>query len=305
MNISITCQGSFLYELNQLLKIGYKVPDISLIFLESIVFIYDPSKESALPSWIELDTTNRSLFESYSIKTRNSNPQIVLNCNLEALSQTLEACCVLAGTQVKISLIEVNQQACLVFQSTVPEENDSFVYEKYVDVTIEKKSNSKIPESPQSIECELISLLKISSLISPFIKNNSFMQVCLTVEDCHACRPKDSRDLDFVFGCNHNRKNFALPEKAKLILVSRETTMFHIISKFFGLPLQNGQCSLYNIQTVVRSGDFAEALHKCVSYGAVNTMFGIQHEGDIIVSASRRPGLVLRIIVPAQIDIGG
>ena len=303
MNITINCQGAFLYELNQLLKVGFKVPDISLIFQESMVIIYDSSKDSAVPGWIELDTTDHSLFESYSIKTRNSAARIVLICKLEALCQTLEACSVLAGTQVKISLIEVNQQACLVFQSTVPEENDSFIYEKYVDVTIEKRSNPKIPETPKSIECELISLLKIQSLISPFLKNDSFMQVCLTVEDCHACKPKDSRDLDFVFGCNHNRKNFVLPEKGKLILVSRETTLFHIISKFNGLPLQKGQCSLYNIQTVVRSGDFAEALHKCVSYGAVNTMFGIQHEGDIIVSASKRPGLVIRIIVPAQLDL--
>ena len=143
----------------------------------------------------------------------------------------------------------------------------------------------------------------MQSLISPFLKNNTSMQVCLTVEDCHVCKPKDPRDLDFVFGCNHNRKNFDLPQIGKLVLVSREITMFHVISKFFGLPLRSGQCSLYNIQTVVRSGDFAEALHKCVSYGAVSTMLAIQHEGDIIVSALKRPGLVLRIIVPAQVDL--
>jgi hypothetical protein len=303
MNISISCQGSFLFELNQLIKVGYKVPDLCLIFQESLLIISDPSKDSSLPGWIELDPSDRSCFESYSIKTRSSNNRIVLTCKQESLSQSLEACSVLPGTQVKIGLSEIGQQACLVFQSTVPEENESFVYEKYVEVTIEKRASQKIPEVPKSIECELISLLKIQSLISPFLKNDSFMQVCLTVEDCHVCKAKDSRDLDFVFGCNHNRKNFVMPEKGKLILVSRETTLFHIISKFLGLPLQKGQCSLYNIQTVVRSGDFAEALQKCVNFGSVSTVFGIQHEGDIVISASRRGGLVLRVIIPAQLDL--
>lgn len=302
MKLTIECQAGFLVELYRAVRAACIGDFLLLSFQDDIMIIQDDSKSFSTQSWVEIDITHQSYFKTYSVKSKLQKNRIVLKCVFNEFLEGLQASSSLAGTKVTIQLASSDDRVFLEFACEVPEEDETFYYEKQVSVVIEKSSESIVPQIPNSIECELACSQRLQHFLFPVTSIDSLLCVCLTVEDCHICRPKDSKDLDYVLKCGHNRKNFILPQSCKLTVMSKETSPFQLICSFLNLNLQHGQCSLYNLNTVVKTKDLSTVLQKSNGLNWEKVMFGIQHESEIIISVSWKSSFYVRFIVSAQTD---
>ena len=84
--------------------------------------------------------------------------------------------------------------------------------------------------------------------------------------------------------------------------MSKETSPLQVVSSYFNLPLQQGQCSLYNIITLVKAKDLAQIFQKTSMLNWNKVMLGIQHESEIIVTACWKESLCVRFLAAAHID---
>lgn len=221
---------------------------------------------------------------------------------LGVLLEALKASSALSGTKVIIKLAAAETRVYLEFKCEVPEEDGSFSYEKQVDVNIEKNADNIIPKIPNSIECELACVHHLQQMILPLTGDLTLVHICLSVDTCHICKNKDKRDLEYVFSCNHNRKAFKLPEIGKLTVLSQETSPLQIASCYYNLSLQEGQCSLYNIVTLVKAKDLGYIFQKATSLNWNKVMLGIEHDSDIIVTACWKESLFIRFLATAHIE---
>lgn len=302
MKLTIECQAAFLVELYRAVRAACTGDFLLLCFQDDIMTIQDENKTFSTQSWVEIDITHQSYFKTYSVKSKHPKNRVVLKCVYNEFLEGLQASSSLAGTKVIIQLATSEMRVFLEFACEVPEDEDTFFYEKQVSVVIEKSNESIVPEIPNSIECELACSQRLQHFLFPVTGTESLLHICLTVEDCHVCRPKDSKDLDYVLKCSHNRKNFSLSQTCKLTAMSKETSPFQLICSFLNLNLQHGQCSLYNIKTLVKTKDLVNVLQKTNGLNWEKVMFGIQHESEIIISASWKASFHVRFIVSAQAD---
>ena len=253
-------------------------------------------------SWVEIDITTQTFFRTYQLKSKASKNRIVLKAINSHLLEALQASSSLSGTRVTIKLASVDSRVYLEFKCEVPEENEIFLFEKQVDVVIELNNDDIVPEIPNSLECELSCAMHIQQMVLPVAGESTIMQICLTVEECHICKAKDKRDLDFVFACQHNRKSFGLPETGKLTLMSRETSPMQVVSAYNGLALQQGQCSLYNIKTMLRTQDLMTVFQKTCGLSWNKIVLGIQHESGVIVTGCWKDSLFVKFLITAYSD---
>ena len=302
MKLTIECQANFLVELYRAVRASCTSNYLLINFQDDIMTIQEEGRSSSLKSWVEVEIASQTFFKTYSVKSKHSKNRIVLKCVCNDFLEGLQASSSLAGTKVTINLATADDQVYLNFSCVVPEEDDSFCYDKEVFVMIQKSSESVVPDIPNSIECEVLKGQRLHQFLLTGISPDSLLHLCLTVEECHSCRAKDVRDLDYVFRCSHNRKSFILPETAKLTTRFSESSKFELIATFLGLTLQEGQCSLYSLKTIVKNKDFSQVLQKVTGLNWDKVLFGIQHESEIIVSASWKASLFVRFVIPAQIE---
>jgi hypothetical protein len=302
MKLTIECQANFLVELYRAVRAACNSNFLILNFQDDIMTIQEEGRSSSLKSWVEIEISSQTFFKTYSVKSKHSKNRVILKCVSNDFLEGIQASSSLAGTKVLINLATAEDQVYLNFSCEVPEEDDTFFYEKQVFVMIQRSNESVVPDIPNSIECELHKSQRLHQFLLTGISPDSLLHLCLSIDDCHSCKAKDVRDLDFIFKCSHNRKNFILPSSCKLTTMFSESSKFSLIACFFNLTLQEGQCSLYNLKTVVKNKDFSTVLQKTTGLNWDKILFGIQHESEVIISASWKVSLFVRFVIPAQID---
>ncbi|OMJ68919.1 hypothetical protein SteCoe_33502 [Stentor coeruleus] len=300
MRLQLECQGSMLSELLKAIRSCCSQEFVFITLQDDIMVIQDDCINPN--SWVEIDVKTQQFFKSYTIKSKNLKNRIVLKVIHCSLVEALQGIISLPGSKAIIKLASQDGNIYLEFKCEVPEQNEIFSFEYQVAVNIDNSIDNIIPEIPNSLECELNCVQHMQQMIFPTAEDSNLLQLCLTVEECHNCRAKDRRDLDYVFSCSHNRKNFKLPELGKLTIKSRETTPVQLISAYYNLILQQGQCSLYNIKTLVKAKELSTILQKTYSLNWNKVMLGIQHESEIIATASWKECLSVRFIISAQLD---
>lgn len=300
MRLHLECQGVMLSELLKAVRACCSQEFVFITLQDDMMVVQD---DNITPnSWVEIDVTTQQFFKCYAIKSKNPKNRIILKVIHSSLVEALQGIISLPGSKAIIKLASNDGNIYLEFKCEVPEQNDIFSFEYQVTASVENVMESIIPELPNSLECELNCAQHIQQMIVPTAEDSNLVQLCLTVEECHVCRAKDRRDLDYVFSCSHNRKIFKLPESGKLTVKSRETTPVQVICSYYNLILQQGQCSLYNIKTLVKAKELSTILQKTYSLNWNKIMLGVQHESEIIATASWKECLSVRFVISAQLD---
>lgn len=300
MKLTLECQDTFLSELHRCIKSICSREFIYITFQDDVIVIQDD--QGSPSAWVEIDITTQNFFKTYLVKSKLEKNRIVLKTVYLLLLEVLAGSSALPGTKVTIKLIGSESRVYLEFKSEVPEEDGYFSYEKQLEVAIEKSHDSIIPEIPNTLECELSCMHHLQQMILPLTGELALIQVCLTVDDCNVCKAKDKRDLEYVFHCAHNRKNFKLPDTGKLTIMSKEASPLQVISSYFNLTLQQGQCSLYSIMTLVKAQDLLGIFQKTSGLNWGKVMLGIQHESEIVVTACWKESLFIRLLASAHVD---
>ncbi|OMJ95917.1 hypothetical protein SteCoe_650 [Stentor coeruleus] len=300
MRLQLECQGVMLGELLKAIRACCSQEFIFITLQDDIMVVQD---DCITPnSWVEINVTAQQFFKSYAIKSKNPKNRIVLKVIHCSLVEALQGIISLPGSKATIKLASEDSNIYLEFKCEVPEQNDTFSFEYQVTANIDNSIENIIPELPNSLECELNCAQHIQQMIVPTAEDSNLVQLCLTVEECRSCRANDRRDLDYVFLCSHNRKDFKLPESGKLTIKSKETTPVQVICAYYNLALQQGQCSLYNIKTFVKAKELSTILQKTCSLNWNKVMLGVQHESEIIATASWKECLSVRFVIPAHLD---
>jgi hypothetical protein len=300
MKLTLECQGPYLIELLHAIRASCSKEYVFIILQDDLFILQE---ELSMPSsWVEIEISSQTFFKAYTIKSKQPKNRIVLRAIFASLIEALQASSAFPDTKVTIKLASAENRVYLEFKCEVPEEDGFFSYEKEVDVMIENSENEVLPEIPNSIECELRSGLPMQQIILPVAQESLAMQICLTVEECHSCKARDKRDLDYVLRCGHSRRSFKMPESGKLTLMTRETSPLQVTYAYQGVVLQQGQCTLYNIKTAVKTKDLSTVLHKSCGLNWNKIVLGIQHESEVIVTCSWRDTLCVRFLVATFIE---
>lgn len=311
MKLVLECTGEALEEILKAIRSACPNDErILLIFQDDLIIFKEVVDSLDKPQcWVEIDLTDRSesgLFSKVIIKSKQEKNTIVLEAVKSQLIETLKASSALPGTLVSIRLALDSrlggQRFFLEFKCNVPEEGDNFTYEKQVDITINKVSEDTVPEIPNAIECELVCLNHIMQIMRPLQGDESALMVALSLERCQTCAPQNKRDLDYVFGCNCGRNKFEVPEKGDLTFMTVNSSPMQIISSYFNIPLHFGQCSLKNIRVTLKTKHLVDLLHKSSAINWPKVMFGVQHEGGVVITITKHECLSLRLLAPSHIE---
>jgi hypothetical protein len=294
MRLTLECLGSFLLELNRSVRAVCSREYVYITFQDDLIVIQD---ETVSPSsWVEIDIATQTFFKKYDLKSKAPKNRIIFKSILSVFLEALQASSALSGTKVAVKLAAFDNRVYLEFKCEVPEEDESFSYEKQVEVIIEKGEEDIVPDIPNVLECELPCIRHLQQMVLPLTNELTLVQICLTVDNCNTCKAKDKRDLDYVFGCTHSRKNYKLPETGKLTVMSQETSPLQVVSSYYNLPLQPGQSSLFNIKSLIKAKDLVQIFQKTSSLNWNKVMLGIQHESEIIITASWKESLRVKLM---------
>ncbi|CAG9320780.1 unnamed protein product [Blepharisma stoltei] len=311
MKLVLECTGDVLEEMLKALKSACPTDErVYLIFQDDLIILREVHIGIDRPiCWVEIDLSDKSdsaLFSKVVVKSKQHKNTIVLEAVKTQVFEALKASSALPGTQVTIRLAQENRSGSphlyLEFRCVVPEEGENFSYEKQVDIVINKANEDIIPEIPNAIECEMVCLNHVIQIMRPLQGDDSAVILGLSLEKCQACAPRNKRDLDYLFACNHARNKVEVPEKGDLTVMSVNSSPLQVISTYYQVPLLFGQCSLKNIRATLKVKHLLELFQKSSAVNWPKVMLGIQHEGGIIMTISKHESLSLRLLAPGHIE---
>ena len=295
MKLILECDHIFLGELYKCIRAACSHEFIYLTLQDDLLVIQD--EQGTPSSWVEVDIPSQKFFKTFHVKSKAPKNRIVLKSMYQLLLEVLASTSAFEGTKVTIKLAAAENRVYLEFKCEVPQTQGLFLFEKQLDVVIERSSDNIIPQIPNTLECELTCVHHLQQMILPLTGELALIQVCLTV-----CKAADKRDLDYVFNCEHNRRDFKLPSTGKLTIMSRETSPLQVISAYFNLNLQQGQCSLYSITTLVKAKDLVQIFQRTSALNWNKVMLGVQHESEVVVTACWKESLFVRFLATAHTD---